>query len=419
MMSALVRLLQRYPEKIVILAGVAAALHVGKLSPAIPVLRESLGVSLLQAGFLLSLVQFAGMLLGLVAGLAADRIGLRRSMVIGLTLLSVAGALGALAQGPAVLLLLRACEGFGFLLAVMPAPGLIRRLTAPSHMQSALGLWSAYMPFGTALALAGGPMWIAGVGWRGWWLLLAAVSMLMVVLVICAVSPDPDGQSVTARKHADARATDLSHDAASRVRRTLTSPGPWLVALCFALYSGQWLAVIGFLPSVVAQGGGHLGAATASLLALAALVNVIGNVASGRLLQRGVPAQRLLVCGFVAMAIGAVIAFADIAWSRDADTVAAVRYLGVLLFSTLGGLIPGTLFSLAVRLAPDESSVSTTVGWMQQLSAMGQFIGPPIVAWIAVRVGGWHWSWAFTGTCCALGMLVARRIGWQAAHVRQ
>ncbi len=146
------------------------------------------------------------------------------------------------------------------------------------------------------------------------------------------------------------------------------------------------------------------------------VVNVIGNVACGRLLQRGVPAQRLLIAGFVAMAVGAIVAFADFGWSQKTDEVAAVRYLGVLLFSMVGGLIPGTLFSLAVRLAPDEASVSTTVGWMQQCSAMGQFLGPPLVAWIAVAVGGWHWTWAATVSCSALGLLVASRIGVEVAR---
>ena len=109
---------------------------------------------------------------------------------------------------------------------------------------------------------------------------------------------------------------------------------------------------------------------------------MVGNIASGRLLQRGVPAHRLLQCGFGAMALGAVLAFAP--WSEALPpAVAAVRYAGVLLFSAVGGLVPGTLFSVAVRLAPDERTVSTTVGWMQQWSAIGQFAGPPLAAWVA------------------------------------
>lgn len=54
------------------LAGVVAALHVGKLPPAIPVLRDAFGLTLVQAGFLLSLVQLAGMAVGVVFGAVAD-----------------------------------------------------------------------------------------------------------------------------------------------------------------------------------------------------------------------------------------------------------------------------------------------------------------------------------------------------------
>jgi len=82
------------PALLVVLGGVSAALHVGKLPPALPVLQQALGVTLLQAGFLLSLVQLAGMSLGLAVGLAADGLGLKRTMVCGLFILSVASLLG-------------------------------------------------------------------------------------------------------------------------------------------------------------------------------------------------------------------------------------------------------------------------------------------------------------------------------------
>ncbi|MEO7940572.1 MAG: MFS transporter [Burkholderiaceae bacterium] len=398
--------LRRHPEWVVVLAGVSAALHVGKLSPAIPVLRDALGVSLLQAGFLLSLVQFAGMLFGLLAGLAADGFGLRRSMLVGLVVLSIAGALGAMADRPETLLLLRGCEGFGFLLTVTPAPGLIRRLAPAGQLPWALGLWGTYMPMGTAMALLAGPAVIDAVGWRNWWLLLAAVTAIMAVGVARAIAPDSERLPVvnTALAPAMQRVTWQL-----RVRRTLSAPGPWLVALCFALYSGQWLAVIGFLPSIVAQSG-RVGVAASSLLALAALVNVVGNLASGRLLQRGVLPWHLLASGFLAMAVGAVLAFADIGLNQSSGVVALGRYLGVLVFSMVGGLIPGTLFLMAVRLAPDEFSVSTTVGWMQQLSALGQFLGPPLVAWLAASAGGWQWTWVATGISSVLGLMVAYRV---------
>jgi MFS family permease len=76
------------PVRLVILAGVVAALHVGKLPPAIPVLRDALGLTLVQAGFLLSLVELAGMALGVVFRAVAASLGSRRSMTLGLVLLA-------------------------------------------------------------------------------------------------------------------------------------------------------------------------------------------------------------------------------------------------------------------------------------------------------------------------------------------
>ena len=73
-----------HPSWVIVLAGVCAALHVGKLPPALPVLQATLEISLVQASFLLSALQIAGMTLGLAVGLAADGIGLRRSMLVDL-----------------------------------------------------------------------------------------------------------------------------------------------------------------------------------------------------------------------------------------------------------------------------------------------------------------------------------------------
>jgi CP family cyanate transporter-like MFS transporter len=72
--------------------------------------------------------------------------------------------------------------------------------------------------------------------------------------------------------------------------------------------------------------------------------------------------------------------------------------------------VPATLFVLAVRVAPGASTVATTVGLMQQASAFGQFAAPPLVAWLAHRVGGWQWTWVVTGACASIGLLLAGRL---------
>lgn len=381
---------------LVIAAGVSAAIHVGKLPPALPVLREALGISLVQAGFLISMVQFAAMSVGILVGLAADSLGLRRVVISGLALTTAASVAGGFTTDPVTLLVLRALEGLGFLFTATPAPSLIRRYVEPATLAARLGLWGAYMPLGTGLALLAGPAWIAAAGWPAWWWLAASLSGLMAVALWLRLPPDPPAAAPTPGAWR------------GRLLDTLRAPGPWLVSLAFAAYSSQWLAVVGFLPSIYAQAGvapGVAGLATA----LAAAVNMTGNIAAGRLLQRGVSPQRLMQVGFTAMGLGAVLLFAPV-W--PAGWLSAVGpYLAVLAFSSVGGLVPGTLFSQAVRVAPGPATVSTTVGWMQQWSSIGQFAGPPLVAWMASRAGNWSLSWIVTGGAAVLGLLLARRIG--------
>lgn len=395
----------------VLLGGVSGSLHLGKLPPAVPALQASLGIDLVEAGFLLSLVQVASMTLGLVVGLAADTIGLRRSMLTGLIVLTVASLLGG-AAGTGLggggahavhwLLVLRAVEGVGFLLAVMPGPGLIRALTPPGADKAALGLWGAYMPLGVALALLLGPALIAWGGWVDWWWALSAVSAGAALWLWMAVPADRLRPSA---------AGPASGGWASRLRATAGARAPWLVALTFAVYSSQWIAVIGFLPAIYA-GAGVPAAWSAVLTALAAAANIVGNVAGGRWLQRGVAPERLLQLGFLTMALSGVAAFAQMGQGAEAAGLPpTVRYIAVCAFSLGGGMVPATLFMLGVRLAPGPSTVSTTIGLMQQASSLGQFLAPLAVAWLAHRVGGWQWTWTATLACSLVGMAVARRLG--------
>ena len=390
-----------HPSWVIVFAGVCAALHVGKLPPALPVLQVVLGISLVQAGFLLSAVQMASMTLGLAVGLSADSLGLRRSMLMGLGLLSCVSIGGGFVHDAQSLLALRALEGLGFLLVVMPAPALIRSTVDASQLSGRMGWWGTYMPTGSALALLLGPWVIAGLDWSAWWWILGSVSALAFVAVCLCVPQVQVQSSAPVPAH-------VANDAwPKRLALTLRSPGPWLVALTFAVYSSQWLAVVGFLPTVYAELG--LSAGLAGVLsACVALANVSGNVMSGRLLQRGWPAQRLLWIGFACMTLGAVGAYAT--W-QGSGLPTALRFVCVVMFSAVGGLIPGTLFASAMRLAPSEGTLSTTVGYMQQWSAFGQFAGPPLVAWVAASAGGWQWTWVVTASLSLTGAVLAHFIG--------
>ena len=102
-------------------------------------------------------------------------------------------------------------------------------------------------------------------------------------------------------------------------------------------------------------------------------VNIIGNLVSGRLLQRGWAPRATLWLGFGVMALGSTLAFATFT-----DAWPWLRFAGMLLFSGVGGLVPGTLFSLAVRLAPGETI--TVNGYAFRFDGVKDHQGPNYVA---------------------------------------
>lgn len=380
---------------IVVFAGIAASLHVGKLPPALPVLQSEFGLSLVQVSWMVSLFVLGPALIGVFAGSLADRFDARASMISGLLFLSASGTLGAFAPGAGLLLFARALESIGFMMIGLPGPALIAAIVPPSRVRAWLGVWSTYMPAGMGAALFAGPATMSVVGWRGVWLACAGLAALAAAL-LAFVHPAP------------ARASGGAPDAPAPrigplVRQTLRSPGPWLLGTCFLFYAGQFMAIFSFLPSIY-QDAGLSAQWSATLTAFAVIVSMIGNVGAGFLLQHGVGRSSLVVMAGLAMAACAWLAFGStfgFGW----------RYAGVVLFAIAAGVIPGTLFATVPFFAPSQAAISTTVGMMQQGSSLGQLLLPPAVAAFAVYAG-WNSIWIATGAAAmvtvALGAAMAR-----------
>lgn len=371
---------------IVLGAGIVAALNIGKLPPALAALQAEFGLSLVQVSWMVSLFMVASTVLGIFGGSLADRFDPRRVMIGALALLALAGAVGAVARSTSLLFASRALESLAFLLVVLPGPALLRDSVPVASMRGWLGAWGAYMPTGMAAGLFFTPMLMAVAGWRGVWAAGAVAAALWAVLI--AVSQQP-----RARHHGEAPSI------AAQALLTVRSPGPWLIALCFAFYAGQFTGIFSFLPSVYREYGisAQLGG---TLTALAVLCNAGGNLVGGQLAQRGV--DRAALIGFVGVSMGvcAWIAFgssAGFAW----------RYAALIALSSLGGLIPGTLFATAPYYAPSPAAVSTTVGLMMQGAGFGQIVIPVAIAALAQYTGGWESTWIATGIAALITVTIA------------
>ena len=361
---------------VMIASGVAASLHVGKVPPAIPALRDELDLGLVAAGWVASIFNLIGATLGIASGLAADRLGARRVLAAGLVFLTAGSIWGAAVDSGTALLATRVLSGLGLVTVAVAAPGIIVAAAPQRDHGLALGAWSIYMPTGMAIAMLSAPfvlpglVVLPGLGWRGLWLLHAGVTAIILVIVLAAT------RGVSAQPGVPRR---ISTEALRR-------PGPWLLAAAFACYTVQFFAVVTWMPTflVETQGSTHQAAALAGALVVAA--NVIGCLAGAWLLHRKVARWKLLAITYLVMTPCAAGAFSVVVPPVLKITLAAI-------FSAVGGLLPAAILAGTAAHAPSRDHVATVNGFVVQGSHVGVLVGPPVFAMLVTSLGGWEQGW--------------------------
>jgi len=372
----------------IIAAGFVAAMHVGKLPPAVPVLQAELGISLVQAGFLLSVVQVAGMCMALVLGSYTAKIGLKCCVLLGLSLLAFASFTGGFVQAFPGLLALRVVEGFGFLLITLSGPAFIRQLVPVEQLQAKMGLWSAYMGGGMGIGLLCTPFLINSIGWQGVWMCFGGLSFALAA-VIYRVIP-------AVKTHTQSVAIfDL-------IKLTLKHPPAWILAAIFGVYAGQWLSQVGFLPSIYQQNQISLAVAGA-LTAIVAIANAVGTFVCGLLLHRGFRPQTLVQTGFTTLMVCALSFYL----LREFLPF-ILQFILVLSFSLFGGLVAAVVFSQVLNFSAKPIAITTTIGLVLQFSATSQFLLPPLIASIVLATGGWICVGILMASLSLIGMLLTR-----------
>ena len=116
---------------VIFAGGLAAGAYMTKVPPALPLLRADLGLTLIESGWIQTLLYTIGAAAGVFFGVLAERTGVKRAALAGLGLMVAGGLLGALAGGHPTLLAVRVLEGVGFLLFVVAAAGRWLRASWP------------------------------------------------------------------------------------------------------------------------------------------------------------------------------------------------------------------------------------------------------------------------------------------------
>jgi MFS family permease len=337
-------------------AGVVAAAQIGKSAAALPVLQAEFDLSLSAAAWYISLISVIGAVAGTGLGWVGQSLGFRREVQSGLVLILLMNLAGALSQGPILLMVTRVGESLGFALVVLAAPGLLTGTAGRAHRRLVMGAWGAYMPIGTGFGTLLVPLGIGLADWRAVWGVSAVVTLAALVAVTRKV---PAGSATTRPRPAALLAV-------------LRSPGMLCLAAVFTVYSGQYLAVLGLLPTMLVGEGAMSVATAGAVTAVAFAANAPGNIAGAVLQHRGVPRYLLLIGGSVCMGVTVWVV-------HDGGMPVAGRIAGAVAFSFLAGVVPSAAFGGGAALTVGTESVGAGMGLLLQASSLGQLFVLPLV----------------------------------------
>jgi predicted MFS family arabinose efflux permease len=273
---------------------------------------------------------------------------------------------------------------------VLAIPAMLRRAAAPSDLGTVLSLWAAYLPSGAALMMLIGPS-VLELGWRTLWLGNGALSLAAAVLLFFLPLPDVAVPPGGAR---------FGHAGA-----VLRSKGALLLTAIFGLYTFQFMAMAGLLPTLLVQRAGLSVAAAGVITAITWIANAAGNASAGFLLRAGAPMWTVVLGAFSLMGVATLGIF-------SASLPLAV--VVVLACASLGltGLIPGSVFAAAPRVLPAPAMLVLVLGLINQGSNIGSLLGPAALGSL-VQYSGWGNAWmlfaavALCGIAAALGLKAA------------
>ncbi len=310
-------------------------------------------------------------------GMASDRFGRKRIIVIGLMVFAAGSLVAALADSVMGLLLGRALQGAGAVSAAVTA--LLADQTRDAVRTKAMALVGISIGLMFAVALVLAPLLAARIGLSGLFVLTCALALGGISLVLWVVPPEPQrhedmqqGRLADVWRHADLRRLNLGVFALHSIQMAMWVAVPALLVQAGLPKDAHWHA---YLPALV--------------LSVVAMGGLFAMERRGRL--RAALLLSIALIAVVQAALGALVA---------GGVAPSVLLLGALLFVFFCGfnMLEATQPSLVSRMAPVNLR-GAALGAYNTLQSLGLFAGGAI--------GGALAKWAGAGGLFAATALLA------------
>lgn len=347
-----------------------------------PVLTD-LELELSSWGALWSAISFGTLVSALIGGMLGDRYGVRRVVGLGVCLMGV------------TLLGRATATSFGAFYVWMFLFGVALALTFP-NVPKALGMWFSRQEFGmangatqagygagAALAAVLTPLMIGTVGgWRTLTTILGAITVGIGVLWFLTVRD----RTVAAADNAGEESTAEALGALAAVRQVLKVRDVWVLAVCYMLFLGGYIGIIGYAPTYFADIQGMTSAAAGFVISLFLWAYVAGALVLPSVSDRVGLRKAFYFPGMFVAGVCMVAAAYVLGTPLLAVAVVWGFFAGV---APIAFAVPLEMDGVGPSLAGSAVGVAITAGFL------GGMLAPILGMWlvdVAPVFGFWFWG---------------------------
>jgi sugar phosphate permease len=192
---------QRSALAMLVVAGVINYIDRATLAVANPLIREDLGLSIADMGYLLSAFLWSYAFSQLPTGAMVDRLGPRILLAIGLSLWSLAQVLGGLVRGFGEFFGARILLGIGEAPQFPTGARVVRDWFNQRDRGLATGIFNCASSLGTAIAVPLLTFLMLAFGWRTMFMIMGIAGLAMAA-VWCFAYRNPQERALTAEENA-------------------------------------------------------------------------------------------------------------------------------------------------------------------------------------------------------------------------
>ena len=338
------------------------------LPPALQTLMGVYGVSYVTISVLIGALFWSHALMQMPAGLIADRVGIKRTLVVSLFCVSFGNLLPASLPSLGLAIVGRMIIGVGSGLGFVTTMKMIV-LHGPEGKGGAYqAFFAGSFSFGSILAYMIIPL-LMRLGWYWIYILPGGASLLLFPLLA----------RLRLKEASSVRSRPLSLGQVVRIRVG------WVLGVFHALSYGSLIALTTWLPSILSEVWNR-GDATqlAWSGALVMLISGLGRLVGGILLSRFRPFSITRGAVFVLFVIFLFLCFASSPGFVLAMAVLAAWFASINF---------GAIFQLASRATPPDS-MGSLLGFINFLANMGAVLFTLLFGWMKDASGSFGWSFA-------------------------